>query len=124
MKDELSAIPGVVTVEPSVLEIIARLSALEVPGVAGVAERDVDRFLGISGRSVTVEVKDDKVTADLHLIAGPDVSLLQLGRKVQYEVTRAIQRTLGMPVEAVNVHIEDVVYPDVEKWSDNRESEG
>jgi uncharacterized alkaline shock family protein YloU len=111
MKEE-QAIQGLVTVEPSVLETIARLTALEVPGVVGIAERDVDRFLGIAGHSVNVEVHDDKVVADLHLIAGPDVSLLKLGRKVQYEVTRAIQKMLGMPVEAVNIHIEDVVYPD------------
>ena len=37
MKEE-QTIPGVVTVEPSVLEIIARLTALEVPGVVGIAE--------------------------------------------------------------------------------------
>ena len=118
MKEEQS-IPGLVTVEPSVLEIIARLTALEVPGVVGIAEREVDRLLGIAGRSVTVEVRDDKVVADLHLIAGPDVSLLQLGRKVQYEVTRAIQKMLGMPVEAVNIHIEDVVYPDSATWTED-----
>ena len=53
-----------------------------------------------------------KLYVDLHLIAGPDMSLLQLGRKVQYEVTRAIQKMLGMPVETVDIHIEDVVYPE------------
>ena len=118
MKEEVS-IPGLVTVEPSVLETIARLTALEVPGVAGIAESDVDRFLGISGRSENVEVSNDKVVADLHLIAGPDVSLLKLGRQVQYEVTRAIQKMLGMPVEAVNIHIEDVVYPDAKVWPED-----
>ena len=118
MKEEQS-IPGVVTVEPSVLEVIARLTALQVPGVVGLAEREVDRILGISGRSVTVEVRDDKVVADLHLVAGPDVSLLKLGREVQYEVTRAIQKMLGMPVEAVNIHIEDVVYPESKIWSED-----
>ena len=116
MKEEQS-IPGLVTVETSVLETIARLAALEVPGVVGIAESEMDRFLGIAGRSVNVEVRDDKVVADLHLIAGPDASLLQLGRKVQYEVTRAIQKMLGMPVEAVNIHIEDVVYPDSNIWT-------
>ena len=117
MKEDKS-IPGVVTVDPSVLEVIVRLTALEVPGVVGISEKEVDRFLGISGRSVTVEVHDDKVVADLHIIAGPDVSLLQLGRKVQYEVTRAIQKMLGMPVESVNIHIEDVVYPESATWTE------
>lgn len=118
MKEEQS-IPGVVTVESDVLETIARLTALGVPGVVGIADRDMDRFLGIAGHPVVVEVREGKVFADLHLIAGPDISLLQLGRKVQYEVTRAIQKMLGMPVEAVDIHIEDVVYPESNSWSED-----
>jgi uncharacterized alkaline shock family protein YloU len=109
---ERNIIPGTVTVEPGVLETIARLTALEVPGVVGSAERDVDRLLGVSGKSVVVLVERSRVQVELHLLAGPDNSLLQLGRKVQYEVTRAIQQMVGMPVDAVNVHIEDVLYPD------------
>jgi len=110
------SIPGSVTVEPEVLETIARLTTLEVQGVAGIAERDVDRLLGIPGKAVVVQVKDAKVHVDLHIIAGPDQSLLQLGRKVQYEVTRAVQQMIGMPVEAVNVHIEDVIYGEIDEW--------
>ena len=111
---ETKAVPGVVTVEPEVLETIARFTALSVPGVVRVAEKDVDRVLGLPGKSVLVQVGDGKVRADLHIIAGPDISLLRLGRVVQYEVTRAIQNMIGMPVDAVNVHIEDVVYPQAE----------
>ncbi len=107
-------IPGAVTVEPEVLETIARLTALEVPGVVRIAEKDVDRFLGITGKSVRVAVVDQRVKVDLHIIAGPNISLLRLGQAVQYSVTRAVQQMIGMPVDAVNVHIEDVVYPQAE----------
>ncbi|MGC9521483.1 MAG: Asp23/Gls24 family envelope stress response protein [Anaerolineae bacterium] len=115
---ERDVIPGSVTVEPSVLETIARLTTLEVPGVVGIAQRDVDRILGVPGKSVEVQVREGRVLVELHVVAGPEQSLLQLGRKVQREVTRAVQQMLGMPVEAVNVHIEDVVYPEVEEWSE------
>lgn len=111
-------IPGSVTVEPTVLETIARLTTLEVPGVVGVAERDVDRLLGVSGKSVSVQVREGQVVVDVHIIAGPGNSLLQLGRKVQYQVTRAVQQMIGMPVEAVNVHIEDVAYPEDSEWAE------
>ena len=114
---ERKTIPGAVTVEPTVLETIARLTTLGVPGVADIAERDVDRLLGISGKSVAIQVKEGRVFVDLHIIAGPDQSLLQLGRKVQYEVTRAVQQMIGMPVDAVNVHIEDVTYSQGDEWS-------
>lgn len=110
------AVPGSVTVEPGVLETIARLTALGVPGVVRIAEKDVDRLLGISGKSVAVQVQEGQVRVDLHLIAGPNMSLLRLGQSVQYEVTRAIQKMIGMPVERVDVYIEDVVYPQPESW--------
>lgn len=112
--ETVNAIPGAVTVEPEVLETIAKLAALEIPGVVRIAEKDVDRFLGLTGKSVVVLVRDGRVTVDLHIIAGPDISLLRLGQTVQYEVTRAVQQMIGMPVDAVNVHIEDVVYPEAE----------
>ncbi|HOU13185.1 MAG TPA: Asp23/Gls24 family envelope stress response protein [Anaerolineae bacterium] len=111
---ETQTIPGMVTVEPEVLETIARFSALNVPGVVQLVEKDVDRILGLQGKSVLVQVNDGRVTVELSIIAGPDISLLRLGRAVQYEVTRAIQNMIGMPVDAVHVHIEDVVYPQVE----------
>jgi uncharacterized alkaline shock family protein YloU len=118
---ETDMIPGSVTVEPEVIETMARLTALDVAGVVGIAERDVDRLLGTSGRSVAIQVNEGRVVVDLHLIVGPDQSLLQLGRAVQHEVTRALQQMIGMPVEAVNVHIEDVVYsdPDATEWSED-----
>jgi uncharacterized alkaline shock family protein YloU len=36
--------------------------------------------------------------------------MLELGRKIQSEVTRAVVEMVGMEVRAVNVHIEDVHY--------------
>lgn len=114
---ERTTIPGTVTVEPTVLETIARLTTLEVPGVVDIAERDVDRLLGIAGKAVGVQVRDGRVFVELHILAGPDQSLLQLGRKVQHEVTRAVQQMIGMPVETVNVHIEDVIYSQADEWS-------
>lgn len=110
---ENKTIPGKVTVEPAVLETIARLTTREVPGVAKIAEpTDVERFLGLSGKSVQVRVAEGRVSVDLHVMAEPGISLLQLGRSIQQSVTQAIQKMIGMPVEAVNVYIEDVVFPE------------
>jgi len=110
-KMENRVIPGKVTVEPGVLETIARLTTKNVPGVVKIAEQtDVERFLGLSGKSVQVHVLEGRVSVDLHIMAEPGISLLQLGRLVQQSVTEAIQKMIGMPVEAVNVYIEDVLF--------------
>jgi uncharacterized alkaline shock family protein YloU len=116
--DKAQGIPGSVTVETEVLETIARLTALEVPGVVGIAERDVAWLVSKTEKSVQVMVKNGKVYVDLHIVAGPDYSLLKLGKAVQHEVTRAIQQMIGMPVDSVNVHITDVVYGRSEPWTE------
>jgi uncharacterized alkaline shock family protein YloU len=121
--DKEQSIPGSVTVETEVLETIANLTALEVPGVVDIAERDVERLLNKTAKAVQVTVRDGKVYVKLHIVAGPDHSLLKLGQAVQYEVTRAIQQTIGMPVDSVDVHIMDVVYGRPEPWAEPEPSQ-
>ena len=60
------------------------------------------------GQGVEVEVADDQVAVDVYLVARRDVDLLQMGRQLQSDVTRAIEDIVGMDVREVNVHIEDV----------------
>jgi len=48
------------------------------------------------------------VSADLYLIAQHDVNLLDLGTEVQAAVANAIREMVGMPVDEVNVYIQDV----------------
>lgn len=112
--EQQQKVPGKVTVEPIVLETIARLTAQNVEGVARIAQKtDVERFLGIGRKSVEVRLDDDgQVSVDLHLLAEPDISLLRLGRSVQREVQEAIQKMIDMPVKIINVYIEDVVFPE------------
>jgi uncharacterized alkaline shock family protein YloU len=107
--------PGKVTIAPEVLVTIVQLTAQEVPGVYQMSTdwtRDVNRFLGNMrvGAGVQVQVKGSQVSVDLYVITEPNVNMLQLGRRIQTEVTRAIEEMLGMDVKEINVHIEDVHY--------------
>ncbi len=103
---------GKVTIAPNVLVTIVQKTASSVPGVAWLNERtpNVKRLLGLHtvGRGVEVSVIGGQVTADVYLTARRNVDLLHMGRQVQREVTRAIEHIVGMPVSAVNIHIEDV----------------
>lgn len=99
---------GRITVDPEVLETIARLTALAVPGVARIAPIPRLRLLG--GREgVRITLQDGSVLVDLYLVVESGYNMLALGHQVQAEVTRAIQEMVGLDVEAVNVYIEDVV---------------
>jgi uncharacterized alkaline shock family protein YloU len=59
------------------------------------------------GPGVEVDIEDGQVSVEVYLIAKREVDLLQMGRQLQGEITRAIEDIVGMPVRAVNVHIED-----------------
>lgn len=103
-----SDIPGRVTVEPHVIEAVARRAALQVPGVVSLAETDMDRLLK-TGRAVEVVLQEGRVTVNLRIIARSGGSLLQLGRAVQREVLRTIEEMMGLRANMINVFIEDVV---------------
>ncbi len=101
---------GRITIAPDVLETVARLTTLAVPGVARLtAPTGPGRFVRKDG--VRINLQGGTVTIDLYVVAEPEASMLSVGRHIQAEVTRAIQDIVGMDVQAVNVHIEDVAYP-------------
>ena len=104
---------GSVRISPQVLATLARLTALTVSGVVRMhsdISSGVDRFIKGKGAGdgVRIQIVDGAVSVDLHIVAQRDVSLYDLGRKVQARVSRAIKDTVGMPVLGVNVHVEDV----------------
>jgi uncharacterized alkaline shock family protein YloU len=106
---ETQAELGKISVAPEVLVTTARLTALAVPGVARlVAPPGMGRLLQASG--VRVEVVDDQVYVEIYVMTDPDVNMLSVGRKIRAEVTRALEDMVGVDVQAVDVHIEDVVF--------------
>ncbi|MBN1660036.1 MAG: Asp23/Gls24 family envelope stress response protein [Anaerolineae bacterium] len=114
---------GKVTIAPNVLVTIVQKTSCSVPGVARLSDNvpGVQRLLGLhtAGQGVRVTVADrgtqgpvtgalKLVTVDVYLVARRGFDLLQVGRQLQYDVTRAIEELVGMPVNEVNVHIDDV----------------
>lgn len=103
-----------VTVAPGVLLTITRLATLEVAGVVrmGSTPGGVDRLLRRvpSANGVQIAVNDDTVTAHLYVVAEATASLRDVCLQIQKSVERSIRELLGMKVESVNVHIEDVVF--------------
>jgi uncharacterized alkaline shock family protein YloU len=104
---------GRVTIAPDVLVTIVRLTTLSIPGVtrmSGSLTGNVDRFLGRAhvGEGVRLEIEDDSVSVELHIIVEPKANMLKLGRAIQAEVARAISEMVGMGVKQINVYIDNV----------------
>jgi len=104
---------GKTTIAPEVLLTIAQLTSLQVAGVSrmGSIPASVDRlFQRGYGDGVRIDIRNDTVFVDLHLILCQDVNIREVSRQVQHDVARAISDMVGMQVGRVNVHIEDIEY--------------
>lgn len=112
--DEYPQPPGKTTIAPEVLLTIVRLTALKVDGLSQLSTvpGGVNRlFRRGYGEGVRIEIEDDTVYADLYVILENDVNIREVSRTLQKKVARAISEMVGMRVGRINVHIEDIDYP-------------
>lgn len=103
---------GSVTIAPQVLISMISHTALDVPGVSRMgtvpARHMADRLRGSYGHAGVVVRVDGSVQADIYLVAQHDVNLLDLGGEVQAAVTNALQELVGLPVQEINIVVQDV----------------
>jgi len=107
---------GKTTIAPEVLLTIARLTTSGIPGVSRLSpvpsakmQRLIKRGHAVEG--VTIEIQDNLVYTDLFVVLKHDVNARDVSRNIQHEVARAISEMVGMQVGRVNVHIENIDYP-------------
>jgi uncharacterized alkaline shock family protein YloU len=103
---------GKTTLTPDVLLTIARMAALEVEGVKGMAnvKGGANSLFGRIHEGVRMEVADSVVLVDLYLVLESDINIREVSRIVQQTVARAIVEMTGLEVGHVNIHIEDIDY--------------
>jgi uncharacterized alkaline shock family protein YloU len=106
---------GKTTIAPEVLTTIARLSTMRVPGVSRMSTvpPNMNRlFKRGQSEGVAIDIQDDVVFADLYLVLESGVNIRDVSRNIQREVARAISEMVGMQVGRVNIHVEDIDYPE------------
>jgi uncharacterized alkaline shock family protein YloU len=99
---------GTITIATTVLNTIARLTTL---GVTGVARMGNNGQLLQTNIGTNIKVVNDKVKADIFVVVRSDANFYETGQKIQQEVARSIKEIVGMDVQAINVYIQDVEYP-------------
>jgi uncharacterized alkaline shock family protein YloU len=109
--------PGKTTIDIDVLLTIARLTTLSVPGVSRMSRVPTKRVRSIflkkhADQGVYIDVEDDIVNVDLYVIVKSDVNIREVGRNIQTAVARAITEMIGMQVGQINIHVEDIDYPE------------
>ncbi|MCD8510120.1 MAG: Asp23/Gls24 family envelope stress response protein [Bacillus sp. (in: Bacteria)] len=122
-KDDL----GKVEISPEVIEVIAGLAASEVEGVAtmrgnfasGVAER-----LGrkqTHSKGVKVELKEDGINVDTFVLIKYGVSIPEVGKKIQENISQTLQNMTSIQLNEVNVHVVGVQLEQPEKDQEKKE---
>jgi len=105
---------GRIEVAPEVLATIAHFAVLRVEGVARMAQipAPIARMFRRATRQdgILLDLSDNKVRFGIYVIMEPQASVLETSRQVQSAVVEAIDTLVGIPVDSVNVHVEDVVY--------------
>ncbi len=105
---------GRIEVAPEVLATIAHFAVLRVDGVSKMAPipAQIVRMFRRATRQdgILLDLSDNKVRFGIYVIMEPQASVLETSRQVQSAVVEAIDTLVGIPVDSVNVHVEDVVY--------------
>lgn len=113
MSEERESV-GRIEVAPEVLATIAHFAVLRVDGVSRMAPipPHIARMFRRATRQdgIVLDLSDKQVNFSIYVIMEPHASVLETSRQVQSAVSEAIDTLVGIPVDSVNVHVEDVVY--------------
>ncbi len=110
---------GKIEVSPTAIASLASQAVLECYGVVGMATKDLASGIveilqpASHRRGVEVRIADDQITIDLYVVLEYGTRLITVARNIQSGVKYVVEKALGMPVSAVNIHIQDLrVSPD------------
>jgi uncharacterized alkaline shock family protein YloU len=105
---------GRITISSDAIAHIVGETARECYGVVGMAARGpVGKLLGKRERStqgiqIARDGDGDGVTIDLHVVIEYGLNLAEVASTIRNRVSYEVGRLTGLPVRAVEVHIDDV----------------
>lgn len=105
---------GKIIINEEIFATIAGFAALENYGIVGMASKNAkDGFWELLKREnvkkgVQVSVVDNELIIDLYTIVEYGVSINAVAENIIHNVGYRLRELTGMPVSAVNVHVEGV----------------
>lgn len=104
---------GSIEISPAAIASIASRAVLGSYGVVGMASKSMRDGLGellhpsdSPRRGVQVDLVDDRITIDLFVIMEYGVRVSEVAHNVMQSVKFNVEKTLGVPVSEVNVHVQ------------------
>jgi uncharacterized alkaline shock family protein YloU len=108
--DPLASPFGKITISSGVIAYIVGHTAAECYGVVGMSGGRARRLLTRDrvGHGISVTRGDRGVTIDLRVVVEYGLNLAEVASTIRNRVTYEVERLTGLPVDSVEVHIEDV----------------
>jgi uncharacterized alkaline shock family protein YloU len=106
---------GRVEVAPGVLTTIAHYATLDVEGVNKMASTPADvghlfRRHVARDEGIILDYSNGNLIFDIFVLMDPHVNVRETSQRLQTAIAEAIDKMVGIPVDRVNIHVEDVVY--------------
>jgi uncharacterized alkaline shock family protein YloU len=110
MTDE-SNVLGRIIVSPKAIATIASQAALQSYGVVGMASKNIvngitQAIVRDPRHGVQVSTTEDQITIDLFIIVEYQTRVSTVAASVANIVHYQVEKSLGLPVKAVNVHVQ------------------
>lgn len=105
---------GRIEVTPTAIATLASQAAQECYGVVGMATKDLASGIvqilqpASHHRGVDVHIYNDQIVIDLYVVIEYGTRIVEVARNIQSGVKYTLEKTLGVPVAAVNVHVQDL----------------
>jgi uncharacterized alkaline shock family protein YloU len=110
---------GRIEISPTAIASIAHEAVLSCYGVVGTADKDlatgiVSTLSRDNRRGVDVQIKDGRIIVNVYIIIEYGTRIAAVARSVMNVVKFSVERSLGIPVAEVNVHVEGLRVSDVD----------
>jgi uncharacterized alkaline shock family protein YloU len=105
---------GKIEVLPTAIASISSQAVLECYGVVGMASKDlasgIVEILQPSShrRGVDIDIQDDRIVIDLYVVIEYGTRITTVAQNIQSVVRYTVEKALGVPVVAVNIHVQDL----------------
>jgi uncharacterized alkaline shock family protein YloU len=110
---------GRITISPNAIATIAANAASQSYGVVGMASKNlVDGISYVLSKDphhgVDVKADEDSITIEMYVIVEYGTRISSVATSVANAVRYKVEQSLGMPVRAVNVHVQGLRVTDTD----------
>ncbi|MEM9776455.1 MAG: Asp23/Gls24 family envelope stress response protein [Chloroflexota bacterium] len=102
---------GQIVVAPEVIMTVIREATLSVGQVDSMVSPSTSLFSRSQGRDgVTLQQSDAGLKIDIHVALEQNSNMMEVAKSVQASVSDAVDQIIGLEVESIDVHIEDITF--------------